>query len=274
MDIGELVRAHGGVVRWGELRDAGISRARIDAWVTSGHLERVGHGLLATSTADPRMVEWRRQGARAACVTFAQASGLWQWRLPPLPHLGAGRSVPLTDCVVHRVNGSYDLVDALLSCCRCLPDVEALVLVESAVVLKRTTLGQLRERASTVRCARVGRVLERINPLSGSMTETIGRVCLQDAGFCVQCQVKVAGVGHVDLFVDGMLGIEVDSAQFHSDRAAYREDRRRWNALTSEAVPVLRVTYEMVIHEPEAFIALVRRTLERHASAPAVAPGR
>ncbi|GAB3529963.1 hypothetical protein GCM10027402_34360 [Arthrobacter monumenti] len=69
------------------------------------------------------------------------------------------------------------------------------------------------------------------------------------------------GVGRLDLFIDGVLGLEVDGAEFHSSRQSYREDRRRWNVLTRNGVPVLRVTYELVVYEPQQFISLVQETL-------------
>lgn len=105
------------------------------------------------------------------------------------------------------------------------------------------------------------RICEQINPHSESIIETVARYRLRQAGFQVQAQIRIHNVGRLDLFVDGVLGIEVDGAAFHSTRDAHREDRRRWNLLTRGAVPVLRVTYEMVVHEPKYFISLVQDTL-------------
>ncbi|OMH23385.1 hypothetical protein BKD30_12775 [Tersicoccus phoenicis] len=264
MTVSEVLAAQGGVVRWSELRDAGATRAAVDRWVRHGDLVRVDRGLLALPTADPVVVDLRQRGGRIACVTLAHQMGLWKWRDPSMPHVGVSRGLRLPDCVVHRTSGDYELADALLSCCRCLPEIEALVLIESAVVLGRVSLPGLRRRFAGARPSWASRVLDQVHPESGSMIETLARCLLRRAGFTVQCQVRIDGVGHLDLMVEGTVGVEVDGAQFHSDRRAYREDRRRWNLLTRQGVPVLRVTYEMVVHDPEAFVSLVRQTLDRH----------
>ncbi len=58
--------------------------------------------------------------------------------------------------------------------------------------------------------------------------------------------------------VDGVLGIETDGFERHSSRQAYREDRRRWNLTVTTGVPTLRITFERLLNEPEAFILTVR----------------
>jgi very-short-patch-repair endonuclease len=133
--------------------------------------------------------------------------------------------------------------------------------VECAVATNRVDLQDLRGRLQGRRDAGARRTVGLINPLSQSIIETVARFHLLGAGLTVQTQVYRPGVGRLDLFVEGRLGVEVDGRQFHSGREEFAEDRRRWNLLTVEGTRVLRVTYAMVVHQPEQFLALVRQGL-------------
>ena len=89
----------------------------------------------------------------------------------------------------------------------------------------------------------------------------MARYLLEEAGLTVELQVNIPGMGHLDLFVDGLLGIETDGYAHHSSRQAYREDRRRWNITVVRGVPTLRVTFEMLVGEPGEFVRMVHQAL-------------
>lgn len=74
-------------------------------------------------------------------------------------------------------------------------------------------------------------------------------------------------MGHLDLLVDGLLGIEADGYAHHSSREAYREDRRRWNVTVIRGVPTLRVTFEMLVRDPAEFVGIVRKALAMYGTA-------
>lgn len=65
----------------------------------------------------------------------------------------------------------------------------------------------------------------------------------------------------VDLVVEGRLVIELDGFAFHSGRAEYRADRRRWNELTAQGYRTLRFTYEAVMGAPQQILVMVERAL-------------
>ncbi|NUP60359.1 MAG: hypothetical protein HOQ06_12935 [Pseudarthrobacter sp.] len=109
--------------------------------------------------------------------------------------------------------------------------------------------------------------MAKIRPQSGSIIETMARYLLEEAGLTVELQVNIPGMGHLDLLVDGLLGIETDGYAHHSSRDAYREDRRRWNVGVVRGVPTLRVTFEMVLNEPLEFVRMVKRALATYRSA-------
>ena len=107
----------------------------------------------------------------------------------------------------------------------------------------------------------------RIVPQSQSIIECMARYWLRRAGFHVESQVNIPGMGHLDLMVDGRLGIETDGAGFHMDRASFEEDRRRWNVTTRLGIPTLVVSYPLLLNRPEEFIAMVRDALNRLSAA-------
>ncbi len=83
----------------------------------------------------------------------------------------------------------------------------------------------------------------------------------------MESQVNIPGMGHLDLMVDGRLGIETDGAGFHMDRASFEEDRRRWNVTTRRGIPVLVVSYGLLKYHPKDFISMVTEVLTRPAAA-------
>lgn len=89
----------------------------------------------------------------------------------------------------------------------------------------------------------------------------MARYLLEEAGLTVELQVQIPGMGHLDLLVDGLLGIEADGYAYHSSREAYREDRRRWNVTIVRGVPTLRVTFEMLHNQPLEFVRMVQQAL-------------
>jgi very-short-patch-repair endonuclease len=108
----------------------------------------------------------------------------------------------------------------------------ALVIVDSALAARRVTVAELFARLGTKGSAAARILLTLADANSESPLETIARVLLRVHGLDVQTQVYLDGVGRVDLLVEGVLVVELDGFEHHSDRAHYRNDRRRANALT------------------------------------------
>ncbi|HET7414414.1 MAG TPA: type IV toxin-antitoxin system AbiEi family antitoxin domain-containing protein [Arthrobacter sp.] len=251
----------GGVARRVDLFRAGVTEAQLRKAVKEEQIVRTVRGIYALPGSPSSLNSIYAAKALPACVTAAKLHGLWVLHEPAELHVAVDHGRPLRAFKVHRHAGVPSELDVLEQCMRCLPELEALVIVESAVVQGHVRMSEMRDRLSGRNDAKLRRISDQINPHSESIIETVGRYHLQKAGYHVQTQVRVQGVGRLDLFVDGVLGVEVDGAGYHSSREAYREDRRRWNRLTRGAVPILRVTYEMAVHQPVSFIALVRETL-------------
>jgi hypothetical protein len=259
--ITDALATTGGVAGVGVLRQAGVSRRTIEAGVLDGTVRRVARGMYSLPDADPLLIHAGRHYAVPGCVTAAVAAGLWVVRIPDRPHLAARHGKPIPGCVVHRSNIPLTPLDVVCQSLRCRPPIEGLTIAESAVKMGLVQLQPLRERFPAAREKSVLGLVARIRPQSGSIIETMARYLLEEAGLTVELQVNIPGMGHLDLLVDGLLGIETDGYAHHSSREAYREDRRRWNITVVRGVPTLRVTFEMLLAAPQEFIRMVHQAL-------------
>lgn len=93
---------------------------------------------------------------------------------------------------------------------------------------------------------------------SQSGLESIARIALRRRNVRLESQVRIDGVGLVDLLIGERLVLELDGKQWHVG-AGYEEDRRRDLALVSLGYLVVRVSYRQVIENwPEVERRLLR----------------
>ncbi len=88
----------------------------------------------------------------------------------------------------------------------------------------------------------------------------MARVALVLAGLTPGVQVWI-GRMRVDLMIGNVI-IELDGFEHHSNRADYRRDRRRCNALTALGYRVLRFAWEDVVATPDYVVAKVKKALD------------
>ena len=261
--ITEVLSNYDGVVRARYLAAAGVSDFQLKSALASGTVARVARGVYAVADADVGLIAIRSLPAEPACATAAQFQGLWVLEPPAQPHIAVTHSRTYPGFVCHRSAAPPTLLDTVVQCLRCLPELDSLVIAESAVALKGLPLSVLRQRLAGRNDVRERRMVARIVPQSQSIIECMARYWLRRAGFQVESQVNIPGMGHIDLMVDGRLGIETDGAGFHMDRTSFEEDRRRWNVTTRRGIPILVVSYSLLLNRPEEFIAMVREALKR-----------
>jgi hypothetical protein len=261
VNINDVISAYDGVARAKHLAAAGVSHFQLKSSLASGRILRVTRGVYAVPGANPRLLAIRSLPAEPACISAAELAGLWVLDIPQFPHVAVPHSRRYEGFVCHRSAAPPTLMDSVVHALRCLPDLDGLVIAESAVVLGRLSLSGLRMRLSGRNDTRERRLVSRIVPQSQSIIECIARHLLREAGFHVESQVNIPGMGHLDLMVDGRLGIETDGAGFHMDKPSFEEDRRRWNVTTKLGVPTLVVSYWMLKNRPREFVAMVRETL-------------
>jgi hypothetical protein len=215
----------------------------------------------------------------------AEHWGLALLQSPERPHAmvprdASRRGVPghrvhradLRDDEVEVVDG-IALTSALRTVCdlaRTLPFPEALAVTDSALRLRRVSGGELAARAAAARgrgAGRLGRAIALADARSESFLESCCRALLIEAGLPperIQYGVRHNGVwiGRVDFAWPSVrLIVEVDGFAFHADRARYRSDRRRLNALELAGWRVLRFSWEDVIGNPSYVISAVKTAL-------------
>lgn len=266
-NIIEVLSRYDGVARAKHIAAAGVSDFQLKAAMASGAVSRVAYGVYAVPGADPQLIAIRSLPAEPACVTAALLGGLWVLDAPDQPHVAITHSRSYPGYVCHRTSAPLTLLDTVVQSLRCLPEPDGLVIAESAVVLKGLQVNALRRRLEGRNDARERRIVSGIVPQSQSIIECLARYLLRRAGFHVESQVNVPGLGHLDLMVDGRLGIETDGSGYHMDKASFEEDRRRWNVTTRRGIPTLVVSYQLLRDHPEEFIAMVRETMSRLSAA-------
>ncbi|HEX3705160.1 MAG TPA: DUF559 domain-containing protein [Mycobacteriales bacterium] len=114
----------------------------------------------------------------------------------------------------------------------------------------------------------VRRAAALLDAKSGSVFESLTRVVLLEAGLpAPRTQFNVrdregAWIGRVDFaWPESRVILECDGFEFHSSRAAFERDRKRWSALTRAGWRVLTVTWSQVVSEPSYLAELVAEVL-------------
>ncbi len=167
-------------------------------------------------------------------------------------HVGVGRcgrARPVVGCVHHwsgHAPAGYpmdDLLTALDQFTRCAKLVAVVICADSMVnrglareeevlaVLQRTAIGR--------------RAAELFDGSSQSGIETIARVALRRRRVRLRSQVRIAGVGYVDLLIGDRLVLELDGQEWHKGDD-FEEDRRRDLVLVARGYLVVRVSYLQV----------------------------
>ena len=263
-----MLAERGSSIRRVELLNRGISPGQISKAVAQGSIVRVARGHYALPGATARDVFLARHQATLTCLSVAAELGLWCLVEPGKPHVAVahGRAVP--GCVVHKMSGRPTLRDVLKHCVRCGTELEALIVLESAVVQHKCSINTLRELFAGRKESAGRAIVAMIDPQSMAITETAARYHLRNAGYNVQGQAHLKDVGHMDLLVDGILAVETDGEKYHNTASGWAEDLRRDSMYVRNGVWRLRVPASLVLYHPETLLSWVRQALAAIRSAP------
>jgi hypothetical protein len=293
--VEELLARQGGIARRRDVLRAGLSRHRLARLLREGRL-RLLTPHLVTNVDQPTPDEPLRSLVLGldATVSHEDAALLWGMELVSTPEkrtvtIGRNRSrASGRGAKIHRRNLTGDErvhrdglwltseLRTVLDLCRSLPLHEAVVLTDSALRRRLVTVeeltGALCDVPPGVGRDRIARVLQLIDPESGSVLESLCRVLLARAGLApeqTQLVVRTRSgrwIGRVDFaWPSARLVVETDGFAFHADRASYRKDRRRGNGLVLAGWRVLRFSWEDVVHDPDEVVEAVREALQQRA---------
>jgi very-short-patch-repair endonuclease len=255
----------------------GMTHHSIARAVARGSLLHLRRGWYATRGAPPDAVRAVKAGGVATSLSATPLLNLWT---PPsdalhvaMPPKGNKHRLPLNSgpgiCLHWRRHGSRprsgvaSLLDALADAVQCQSEEYAVVVIDSALNKGLVTLREL-EAGFARLPRRYVRALDRDDGRSESGTETLVRMRLRALGIQVSVQVRISGVGRVDLIIGDRFVIECDSREFHTAEDRYRADRRRDRKLIGLNYLPMRLTYEMVMFDwPETERVILTRIAQR-----------
>lgn len=258
-----------------ELLDAGLSGRGITTAIRDGRLIRLRRDRYVTADrahadADGAVAA----GGRLTCISLMRALGVFALRDERLHvrvahNAGRLRGLRTGDATsslrVHWMDddssSARDAVSIGAAVCdvaRCCPPTYVVATLDSLLhrgVLEMTDL--LEVFACLPRRFAVLSAL--VDPRAESGIETLVRLMLRRLGVAVELQVRIDGVGRVDLLVDGWLIIECDSREFHGEWDDHRRDRRRDMQAVALGYTTVRLLAEDVLYRPDEVFGTLRR---------------
>lgn len=210
-----------------------------------------------------------KQGGLLTCVSAAPAYALWTLKDSAAVHICRSHPVDTSGVVEHGRPRHpkhawlpmVGLADVLLHALHCLPELEALVMVQSAVSSGNISLEFLFAKCQGRRNGKVRAVLDLVIPRADSLLEVLANAHFARAGLRVRRHVYIPGVGEVDFLVEECLVVETDGST-HFEPRSVKRDQRRNNRSIVDGYLVLRYYYDDVVHSPEAMVAEVRTVLK------------
>ena len=250
------------------LEGSGFSRAAIREAIGRGLVVRLSRGVYSIPSSN-RLGEALANGGLLTCVSAAPIHDLWTLNEARSLHLCRSHPVRTPGVTEHGrpkhpkhawlpVAG---LADVLLHGLRCLPELDSLVMVQSAAGRGDISLGFLYAKSSGRRNGKVRSVLDLVIPRADSVLEVLANVHFQRAGLRVRRHVFIPGVGEVDFLVEECLVVETDGST-HFEPKAVKRDQRRNNRSILGGYLVLRYYYADVVHAPEEMVSEVLAVLE------------
>jgi very-short-patch-repair endonuclease len=270
MDIETFLRRRGGVARTARLLKAGYSRTRLDKALDARQIVRVRRGVYSLPDEAGALGLALQHNALLTCLSGAPLYQLWTMQEADKVHLSPGhkKTVPGTlthGRILHPVHPWLPvagLADVLIHALHCLPEVEALVMVQSAAQRGDITLDFLRRKLPGNRNARARSVLDYVIPRADSVLEVLANYHFSRAGLHVRRHVQIPEVGEVDFLVEECLVVETDGAT-HLEPSQVKKDRTRNNATVIGGRLCLRFGYADVVHHPERMVAQVLAVLDQ-----------
>jgi very-short-patch-repair endonuclease len=257
-----------------QLRDRGYSRGDVQRAIESNQVWPIRRFWLAHSGADAGAIRAVALGGRLAASSALASYGVWVTRSTGLwvgTVQGASR-LPAPGRGEHRLwvrerfpqatdkAWRMSLPDALAQYARRAATPDLIAAFDSALnsgLLTRQGLDAVLDALPR----RYRRLAARVDKRAQSGLETLLRLAAEAEGWRVDIQVKIVGVGRVDVLIEGWLVIELDGAQWHDDELSRDEDSRRDAELTLLGYRAQRFRSTQIIDQMPLCLEVIRTIL-------------
>lgn len=290
-----ILHSLGGIATRQQLVAAGCTGYQLTAAVRSAHIRRVRQARYALAGISQEAIEATRVGGLLAGPSAARSYRLWagfdtrlhisvganssRLRTNVAPSFGPQRLTPDIsgrEIVVHwLVDGAVPELGP--ECWRvpmqtCLRQMVSWSDRETAVACLDTALtsgtisrGELLVLFSDATASEL-RIVRSARSGSDSGTESLVRQWLAASGIAVQQQVKIVGVGRIDMAVVGTrVLIEIDGRRYHDDDpAAIERDRWRDAELAARGYVVVRLSYLKITTDWPWCLGIIRAAMMQH----------
>ena len=266
-----LATTHG-VASTSRLLSLGFTNRALSRAVTKGSVLRVRQGWYALPDVSPDVATAARVGGSLGCVSALRRAGVWlpaDSRIHVSVSQHASRLRTDGASVVHWSRFAHPdapaivpVADALAQAALCLPREFALVALDSALNKKLVTTHEL-ERSFSRLPLKARHLLSLCDATSQSGLETLARHRLKRWRMRVRTQMKISGVGRVDVLIGERLVLELDGRGFHDDDTSFEEDRRRDLELHRLGYIVIRLSYRQVMEQWPRAEQVVRALVQR-----------
>lgn len=268
VDIIEFLHRHGGAARASQLTASGFRRPEVTKAVTLGRIVKVSRGVYGLPGTS-QLSEALANGGLLTCVSAAPIYQLWTLKDARGLHLCRSHPVPEPKIVEHGRTRHpkhgwlpvAGLADVLIHSLRCLPELESLVMIQSAAGRRDIELDFLYSKLPGRRNGQARAVLDLVIPRADSLLEVLANTHFRRAGLRVLRHVVIPGVGEVDFLIEECLVVETDGAT-HFEPKSIKRDQRRNNRTVLGGYLVLRYYYADVVHTPEEMVAEVLGVLK------------
>nr|WP_309074007.1 type IV toxin-antitoxin system AbiEi family antitoxin domain-containing protein [Paenarthrobacter sp.] len=264
MDITQFLASRLGAATTDSLRRAGFTRRAVAGALKTGVIHRLHRGVYTSRASDPDVVAAFRADGLLTCISAARFYRLWTLEDARSLHLScctgqARHGVVHHGACLHPVHSYLPIAgvaDVLIHALRCLPELEALVMVQSAVSQALLSTDFLRSKLPGNRNGKIRGILDLVLPRADSLLEILAHTHFTRAGLRVQMHVELPGVGEVDCLVNECLIVELDGGT-HLEGKQVKKDHYRNNAAMRGGLLSLHYYYADVVHHPERMVAEV-----------------
>ncbi|MFC7789044.1 type IV toxin-antitoxin system AbiEi family antitoxin domain-containing protein [Microbacterium sp. MAHUQ-60] len=249
--LDSILRQLGGVARTATLRAQGVTTRRLREAVGAGEIVKIRRGLYASPDAPSVVRHAAEHGGVPGCADAADRLGLWLLeRGRSCVWLGrAGEAHPgCGNCHVHWTDGTAvfgrlpPVEVVLLQLLECFDDETFFAAYESALRLMKISpsgIAWLRQRMP------VGKrwLMSVARSDADSGLESLVRLRLHLLGIRVRTQIRIDGVGEIDIVIGDRLLIECDGRENHERAAERHKDLLRDAAAAALGYETLRFDY-------------------------------